>query len=708
MRHHPPLARRRRIGCDTIRPWPNRSVRRSSVPRDLRLAARARSATLFAPVSLLLVTSVAKHYGAQDVLRSTTLQIDPGEKVGMVGRNGGGKSTLLRLIEGLELPDRGSITLRKGARLGHVPQAPEFAPGETALSYVSSGMEEARKALHESESLADRMSHASGAELERLMHEHEHSVERARRLGAWEIERRVETVLSGIGLLPALWEREARTLSGGERSRTALARELVAGHDLLLLDEPTNHLDLAGIEWLESWLEELESAVLVVSHDRRLLDNAVQSILELERGELRRFPGGYSKYVELRAERYESEMRAWQNQDDFIRKELDFIRRHMGSQRTAEAKGRQKKLENVVRLVKPSHEVRRPNIPKPLVARGGELVLEARELAGGYGAKRVFTDLDLRIGRGQRIGIVGPNGAGKSTLLRILAGRAEPLAGELSFGHRATCGYYDQDTSGLDDSATPYLEVSRRHGQKTDLEIRSHLARFLFQGNEVDKSVSALSGGERARLSLALLLLDELTWLAMDEPTNHLDLAARTALEELLGGFDGALVCVSHDRAFLDGLCTDLVIVEDGRATKFAGNYSAWRAARAAAQAESASERAATKNERKLAPRKAASNKAASAKAVSKKPAQVQAEPRSGRAGAPAAKSDSGKVRNPWAFEKLEKRIIELETEIARLHAAMTTEEVYRDAARLRDTQTTLAELERELAESNERWENWG
>jgi ATP-binding cassette, subfamily F, member 3 len=640
-------------------------------------------------MSLLLVTAVAKHYGAQDVLRSTTLQIDPGEKVGMVGRNGGGKSTLLRLIEGLESPDRGSITLRKNARLGHVPQSPEFAPGESALDYVTAGMEEARKALHESEALAERMGHAAGDELERLIHEHERAVERARRLGAWEIERRVETVLSGIGLARALWEREARTLSGGERSRTALARELVAGHDLLLLDEPTNHLDLAGIEWLESWLEELESAVLVVSHDRRLLDNAVDAILELERGELRRYPGRYSKYIDLRAERFESEMRAWQNQDDFIRKEQEFIRRHMGSQRTAEAKGRQKKLENVVRLVKPSHEVRRPNIPAPRVARGGELVLEARELAGGYGDKRVFERLDLRIGRGQRIGIVGPNGAGKSTLLRILAGRAEPLSGELSYGHRATCGYYDQDTSGLDDSATPYLEISRRHSQKTDLEIRSHLARFLFQGNDVDKSVSSLSGGERARLSLALLLLDELTWLAMDEPTNHLDLAARTALEEFLGGFDGALVCVSHDRAFLDGLCTALVIVEGGRATVFPGNYSAWREARAAADAE----RAPARNERKTAP----------------VPAPAKSQPKVAQASASAPKSDSSrKVRNPWAFEKLEKRIIELEAEIARLHDSMTSEEVYRDGARLRETQTTVAELERELADANERWENWG
>ncbi len=628
-------------------------------------------------MGLLIVNDVAKHFGAQEVLRGATLQIDPDEKVGLVGRNGGGKSTLLRLIEGLERPDHGSITLRKGARLGHVPQAPSFEPGETVRRHVTAGMALAREALRASEALAERMEHTTGPALERLIHEHERAVEHARRLGAWEIERRVETVLSGIGLPPALWEREARTLSGGERSRTALARELVAGHDLLLLDEPTNHLDLAGIEWLEAWLHELAGAVLIVSHDRRLLEVAVDTILELERGELRRYPGNYAKYLELRSERYHSELRAYENQSDMIRKEEEFIRRHMGSQRTAEARGRQKKLEHVARLERPHFDVRHPNISKPIVARGGDLVLEARGLSGGYGGRPIFAGLDLRLGRGQRVGVVGQNGAGKSTLLRVLAGRAEPLAGTLERGHRSACGYYDQDTSSLDDQATPYLELRRRHPQLSDLEIRSHLARFLFRGNDIDKPVAALPGGERACLSLALLLLREVTWLAMDEPTNHLDLAARTELEELLGGFEGALVCVSHDRAFLDGLCTELLVVADGRVTAFPGTYSEWR-------------------QRCQAP---------SPRIRSEAPRAVAAPSESGETVTGTVRS--GRIRNPWAFEKLEARIIELEQELGRLQAALTSEEVYRDAARMRKTQTRIAELERELAVENERWENW-
>jgi ATP-binding cassette subfamily F protein 3 len=631
-------------------------------------------------MALLLVTDVHRHYGGQEVLRGATFQIEPEEKVGLVGRNGGGKSTLLRLIEGLETPDRGSITLRKGACLGHVPQSPVFAAGETVRGYVSEGMAEARAAAAESAALTERMAHAHGAELERLIHEHERADERARRLGAWEIERRVETVLSGIGLLPALWEREARTLSGGERGRVALARELVAGHDLLLLDEPTNHLDLAGIEWLEDWLATIGSAVLIVSHDRRLLDRAVGSILDLERGQVRRYPGNYQKYVALREERFQSEWRAWRNQADFIEKETDFIRRNMAGQRTAEAKGRLKKLENLVRLEEPTHEVRAPNIPPPKTARGGELVLEARELAGGYGEREVFAGLDLRIGRGQRIGIVGPNGAGKSTLLRVLAGRDRPARGTLEWGHKAQVGYYDQDTSDLDLRSTPYGEIRRLLPDWTDQQIRGHLARFLFRGDEIEKSVSALSGGERARLSLARLLLREVTWLAMDEPTNHLDLAARTALEELLGDFDGALVCVSHDRAFLDGLCARILCVEDGRVRDYDGNYTQFHDARLAEQAARDAQRAAAPRPRAPEP----------------KP-----EPRKENAAA------SGKIRNPWAFEKLEARIIELEGQLATLHASLETEEIYRDPARLRDTQTSIAEVERELADCNERWANW-
>ena len=628
-------------------------------------------------MSLLGVHDVAKRYGAQEVLRGVRFQIDPGQKVGLVGRNGGGKSTLLRLIEGLETPDAGRIHFQKSATLGHVPQAPDFTGGESVRDHVAAGLEQARELAAELERLAERMGEAEGPELERAMREHGRLSERLELAGGWELDRRVETVLSGIGLARELWEREARTLSGGEKSRTALARQLVAGHDLLLLDEPTNHLDLDGIEWMEAWLKELRGAVLVVSHDRRLLESAVDAILDLERGAVRRYPGGYGKYLELRGERTASELRAWEIQQAHIRREQTFIAKHMGSQRTAEAKGRRKKLAHLERLERPQHDLRRPVIPPPRTERGGELVLECEGLAAGYGGVPLFEGLDLRIGRGQRIGVLGRNGAGKSTLLRILAGRAAPTAGSVHAGHGARCGYYDQDTSELSEDGTPYAEIRRGHPALTDLEIRSHLARFLFRGDEIDKPVPALSGGERARLSLALLMLEKVTWMAMDEPTNHLDLAARTALEEMLGGFDGALVCVSHDRQFLDGLCTH--VLEVGREVRlFTGNYSAWRGRRLEEQARERDRAAAAPAGR------------------SERGAQKS-----------ASRSASGRVRNPYMFEKLERRIMALEEELGGLHETSSSDEVFRDLGRLKETQVRIAEVEDELARANEEWENW-
>ncbi len=638
-------------------------------------------------MSLLILEDVRKHFGAQEILRGATLRLDPGEKVGLVGRNGGGKTTILRLVEGLEHPDWGTVTLRKGARLGHVSQRPQFGAGVTVRTYVESGLDEVRAAIRELEDVNHGLTEATGDELERLMRRHDELTEEIEVLGGWETERRVETVLSGIGLAEALWDREAATLSGGEKSRAALAKELVAGHDLLLLDEPTNHLDLEGIEWIESWIRSQKGAVLVVSHDRRLLNTAVGSILELERGQLTRYPGTYDEYVRLKVERHTSELRAFENQQDFIRKEEGFIKIHMGSQRTAEAKGRQKKLANLVRLQKPFNDVRRPVIRPPKAERGGETVLEARDLVAGYGGKKLLGPVDLKIARRERIGIVGRNGAGKTTLLKILSGRLPSMSGTIDLGYRAVCGYYDQDTSELRDDSTPYLEIRREHADLTDQQIRDHLARFLFRGDDVDAHVGSLSGGERARLCLARLTLTNPSWLAMDEPTNHLDLAARTALEEMLGDFDGALVFVSHDREFMDGLCNQVIEVGDGTLRRYEGNYSAWRAAK---QAE-----AEARDQRKEAAR-------VQAKAEAKASAARNAPPPE-----PKKAAAPGKIRNPYLFEKLEARIIALETELAELQTSTTTEEVYRNAAKLRDTQMRIAEVERDLAEANHEWENW-
>jgi len=640
-------------------------------------------------MSLLILNDVKKHFGAQEVLSGASLQLDAGTKIGMVGRNGGGKSTLLRIIMGEESPDWGSAILAKGTRIGSIPQRPHFEPGQTVRGYVEGGLDETRALIAELERTGEAMAHAEGKQLERLMHEHDRLTHRIDDVGGWDAERQVETVLSGIGLPEEFWDREARTMSGGEKGRAALARELVSAHDILLLDEPTNHLDLEGIEWIESYIASIKGAVLVVSHDRRLLQNSVDAIIELERGKLLRYPGNFTQYIDQKEERFAAEMRAWEVQVDKIRREETFIKKHMGSQRTGEAKGRAKKLGHVERLVKPHHDVRRPKIRAPKAVRGGELVLQAENLTAAYGERKLFSNVDLRIGRGQRIGIVGPNGSGKTTLLKILAERMAPTAGEVLRGHRASVGYFDQDTSSLHEDSTPLAELMREHSQMTELEARSHLARFLFRGKEVEKAMPTLSGGERARLCLSKLVLTEPSWLALDEPTNHLDLAGRTALEEMLSEFDGALVCISHDREFLDGLCTHTIEVGNGTVREHEGNYSSWHRMKDEEAAQAIEEKARSiKNKKRAA-----------------EDARIKESKRS----AGKKKKKSGKPnKNPYRLKKLEARIIELEETLKELHSEVAQEAVYRDSERLKDTQIKIAEAENELALVNEEWGAWG
>jgi len=670
-------------------------------------------------MTLLVIDGLKKLFGAQEILRGASAKIDPGEKVGLVGRNGGGKTTLFRIIAGEEAPDYGGVSVRRGARLGVVPQRPMFAAGVSVREYVSGGLADVRQAIHDYEACTASMGEAEGDELERAMREHDRLAARIEELGGWETERRVEVVLGGIGLLEAFWDREAASLSGGEKNRVALARELVAGHDILLLDEPTNHLDLEGIEWLERYLKDLHTAILIVSHDRRLLTNCVTRMLELERGVLVSYPGNYPKYMTLKQERFDSEMRAYEQQQDELRKEKAFIDKHMGSQRTNEAKGRQKRMERVERLEKPNYDVRTPVIKPPKAARGGEEVLKAIEVSGGYDGNTLFKGVDLRIGRGQRIGIVGPNGAGKSTFLKLIAGKLEPLTGVVERGHGAICAYYDQDTGHLRGDYTAAQELRRHYPAMTDQEVRDHLARFLFRGDEIEKHVSLLSGGERARLSLSILVLSEPSWFALDEPTNHLDLASRTALEEMLGEFQGAIICISHDRAFLDGVTNTTYEVGGGTVRQFDGNYSAWRAAKDAESSKASEERAAKEQQA----RKAAA--AAEAKRVEQQKKQtqskqVQSQPApskgaeqgksQGKSDAKASAAQSTKrkgPRNPYMFEKLEQRIMELEGKLAKLHAAMVSEKVYADPAKLRDTQFQIAEAESALEAANEEWANW-
>jgi len=644
-------------------------------------------------MSILLVTELKRQFGALEVLRGVSFAVERGDKIGIVGRNGEGKTTLLRHIEGEEKADSGKVNIAKGSRMAYVRQSPNFRETKTVREYVESGLDAIHALQADLTELEEQMCVVEGDKLDSVMHRHGELLERMEFLGGWDADHRVGSVMHGIGLEEELWVRDPRTLSGGEKSRVALARELVSAPDLLLLDEPTNHLDLEGIEWIENYLKDLKSAVVIVSHDRRLLNRATTQILELTYGTTTKYPGNYDKYLLLKQERFDSDYKVWKQQSEMIRKEENFIRKHMGSQRTAEAKGRAKKLTHIVRVQQPHHDVRKPHLNMGEVSRGGEMVFEGLKLDVGYGDTPLFSDVDVRLGRGDRLGIVGPNGAGKTTLLKVLAGMMDPLGGELRFGHKASVGYYDQNTSHLDDAESVYEHVRIRYPQMTHLEIRSHLAKFLFRGKDVEAVVGQLSGGERARVALALLMLESPSWLAMDEPTNHLDLAARTAIEEFLSNFPGAIITISHDREFLDALCNSVLEIRtDGSARQLPGNYTDWRNTLLAERDQKNLDKEKAK-QRSKGQNRAAENKNSSAK----KPG-----------GAKAAKKETPKVRNPWAFDKLEAAIEQLETKRATMLSDMQKEEVYTDSAKLTDLQYALAEVERDLEQKNEEWANWG
>ncbi|MFT5291202.1 MAG: ATP-binding cassette subfamily F protein 3 [Planctomycetota bacterium] len=643
-------------------------------------------------MTILQIQGLRKILGAHEILRGVDLAVDNSEKIGIVGRNGGGKTTLLRLMTGEMEPDVGSVHLAKGARMGYVSQRPVYEPGVTPRSYVESGLDEVHRLEKEIEALGVKMGEVDGKELDQVVTHHGELIARMEFLGGWEAERKVETVLDGIGLPRKLWDREAGKLSGGEKSRTQMARELVSSPDLLLLDEPTNHLDLAGIEWIENWLREMNSAVVMVSHDRRMLDRVVDTIIEVQRGQLQRYPGNYSRYVALKQERFDVGQRAWEIQRDQIRREEAFIKKHIGSQRTAEAKGRRKRLQSVVRLEQPFDDVRKPLVKVQEVTRGGEEVLIGEGISVGYGDVRVLDKVDIRVSRVDRIGVVGPNGSGKTTIMKALAGLMEIQGGELQRGYKAVCGYYDQETSELREENSVYTEIRRDHPQMTDLEIRSHLAQFLFRGDrEVELKVAGLSGGERARLSLARLVLSGPSWLALDEPTNHLDLAGRTALEEMLSAFPGALFFISHDRQFLDDLATRIVEVKDGKLRSFKGNYTDYR--NAILEEQNAS-KAVTDKKRKAEKDKAHQQRTAP---------QQQAKQKGPGKRKPAP--PKRKPRNPWELEKVENAIMELEKKREKLLAKMSAEDTYKDAELARDVQFQMAEVERDLEKKNSEWE---
>ncbi|HZI17344.1 MAG TPA: ABC-F family ATP-binding cassette domain-containing protein [Pyrinomonadaceae bacterium] len=640
---------------------------------------------------LFRLTDVHKSYGAQDVLRGASLQVNPGEHVGLVGRNGAGKTTIFRLITGEESPDRGDVVRARGVRLGLLEQHVDFEPGTTVHEAALAAFGQLQQIEHEMHQLEHRMAEAPD-DLDSVLERYSELQQEFERQGGFEYAARAEAILQGLGFDRETWATPSEVLSGGQKNRLGLARLLLAEPDVLLLDEPTNHLDVAAVEWLEEFLTSYRSAYVIISHDRYFLDRACTRIVEVELGRAASYTGNYSAYLVEREERREIQQRAYENQRHLISKTEEFIRRNLAGQKTKQAKSRRKMLEKLDRVEAVRPDQPQGNFQLQKVERAGTHVLTVAEAAVGYPDKLLAEDIGFLLKRGECLGVIGPNGSGKTTFVRTVLGKLPPLAGEIRWGTNVQVGYYAQQLDDLDDRNEIIMELRRvAPSAATAGELRSFLARFLFTGDDVYKHVRDLSGGEKGRLALAKLIYSRVNVLVLDEPTNHLDIPSRESLEEALDAYDGTIITISHDRYFLDRVATQILALDgDGGAEHYEGDYTEyhdWKAARAAAEAE----------------RRAASVKTAAN--VPPAPAADQGgRGRGGAAGkgAPSSKKKGGARRDPGAVEG---EIAEAEKRLAALSDEMATPEAARSPRRLAELNEEYAKTDARLRELYEEWE---
>ena len=516
---------------------------------------------------------IEKSYGPHDVLR-VTWQHNPGEKVGLVGRNGAGKTTLFKLLLKEEEPDRGEIIRASGLTIGHVSQHLDAEEGMTLFDYVETAFAEVLAIEQKMRAIEHDLSDTAREDHNRLLEKYselQHDYEHA---NGYTLHAEVERVLSGVGFEKSDWERPIHEFSGGQQNRAMLARVLLTKVDLLLLDEPTNHLDLDGIEFLEEFLQSFKGSFLLISHDRTFLNRTIEKIMELAHGKLIEYHGNYERFLQLRQERVEKMAVDYERQQEFIERTQEFIRRNIAGQKTKQAKSRRKMLNRLDELERPETDETFANFRLEAGPRSGAISLTVDRVTAGYEDTPIVNNLSMVIRRGERYAIMGPNGSGKSTLLKTFAGRLQPLSGTIAYGHNVHVGYYDQTLGDLDPKGSVIDEVWNLDHSQTEEQVRSYLAQFSFFDDDVFKKTRDLSGGERGRLALAKIMYAGGNLMLLDEPTNHLDVYTREALEAALERFTGALVVVSHDRYFIDRVAENILLVEDGHAEVYAGNYS--------------------------------------------------------------------------------------------------------------------------------------
>jgi ABC transport system ATP-binding/permease protein len=637
---------------------------------------------------VLGVQDLQKAYGDRVLFGSASFTIEESERLGVVGRNGSGKSTLAKMLAEIEGRDEGILSRRKDARVVYLAQEPVFEPTSSARQVVEQGLDLWSKAKNAYQTVTDSIGELEGAALDRALSEQARLLADVERLGGWERDFEIERMLTNLGIQNP--EAPVGKMSGGQIRRVALAQSLLSAPDLLLLDEPTNHLDADTIDWLETYLStQFRGALLLVTHDRWLLDQVATRTLEISHGNVYSYDGGYGMYLTAKSERMMLEARAEQNRQNFLRKEVEWLRRQPKA-RTTKQKARIERAEDAIGQSKP--KVDTTIELRADVAESGKVICDLRGIEIKVADRTLLRNLNMTINVGDRVGIIGPNGIGKSTLLRAIMSEHPVSKGSIVLGRRTQIGYLDQMRGGLDDSLSVYETVAAAVPMdgKTRMEPRSYLERFGFGSSAHMKKVGMLSGGERARLCFARVLASACNLLLLDEPSNDLDIETLSALEDFLTDYAGSVLVVTHDRYFLDRVSTSILAFEgDGKATIYAGAYQAYAAAR---------EYAADTGTTKSSGSKSASDKHAATKATTS-----QASP------APKEVSKGKKLSNneQKELDSLPAKIEALEAELAKAEEAYADPALYTkpdDGTRATIEQERIR-LRAEIDKAMARWE---
>jgi ATP-binding cassette subfamily F protein 3 len=613
------------------------------------------------------------YYGAHRILHDVSWGIDTGHHVGLIGANGAGKTTMLKLLTGELSPDEGDLPRQTGIAIGYLTQDPQFTLCNTVLEEAIEGLDrihtleaQLRKTEQDMEA-----AQSDSEEAGRLLIRYGRLQEEYEQVGGYAYHHRAEAVLHGLGFSDADLSLSVKVLSGGQKTRLSLAKLLLSDADLLLLDEPESHLDMAATEWLEHYINNYAGAVLLVSHDRYFLDRTVNQIVELEDQTIQRYEGNYSGFLTLKAEQIKTQQRLHTQQQKMIRHNEDFIRRNIAGQKTKQAQGRRQQLERLTRIDLPKAARRAAGLTFTSMNRSGEEVLILDQITKCYDNRILFTDLSLIIRRGERVGLIGPNGIGKTTLLRLILNQESATDGTVQIGASVEIGYYDQERISLTHDRSVLNELWSVKPSMNEETVRSILGRFLFSEDDVFKQVGQLSGGEQARLALAKLMLKEPNFLILDEPTNHLDIQSRQALEQALATYPGAMLVVSHDRYFLDRVVDELLVFEPDSVSRWPGNYSSYR----------------TFKEEQAAAEQTLPNKTAGTKRR------------------PTAPSAFKRKKQEKTAEMIETAIHNKEAELAQLELDLNDERIFTDQTKIIDIGNAYSKVKKDLEALYMDWE---